>query len=215
MRFFLRCFNILCYASGFYMLLFVVRCLWCARARVCVIHWHCSVQLSMFNMGKRCRNKIIIIIIIIIKGPWTLVTMIRSWNPHWMVHFIWVFAEDGIIVLRKPHICSAPSLSSNSKWVALKGAIQDLFTISSLRGELPPARMLKWPGRSRVQITCNTLGADHMQHVVCKSRATRRALITCNVSCATWYEGTAQLLSLAELKSHYFSFVLLAETINH
>ena len=28
--FFLRCFNILCYASGFYMLVFVVRCLCCA-----------------------------------------------------------------------------------------------------------------------------------------------------------------------------------------
>ena len=34
-----------------------------ARARVCVIHWHCSAQLSMFNMEKRYRNKIIIIII--------------------------------------------------------------------------------------------------------------------------------------------------------
>ena len=32
---------------------------------VCVIHWHCSAQLSMFNMEKRYRNKIIIIIIII------------------------------------------------------------------------------------------------------------------------------------------------------
>ena len=35
-----------------------------ARARECVIHWHCSAQLSMFNMEKRYRNKIIIIIII-------------------------------------------------------------------------------------------------------------------------------------------------------
>ena len=38
----------------------------CARARVCVIHWHCSAQLSMFNMEKRYRNKIITILIIII-----------------------------------------------------------------------------------------------------------------------------------------------------
>ena len=37
-----------------------------ACARVCVIHWHCTAQLSMFNMEKRYRNKIIIIIIIII-----------------------------------------------------------------------------------------------------------------------------------------------------
>ena len=43
--------------------------------------------------------------------------------------------------------------------------------------------------------------ANRLQHVrssgpgaiVCKSRATHRALITCNMSCATWYEGTAQL----------------------
>ena len=35
--------------------------------------------------------------------------------------------------------------------------------------------------------------------VVCKSRATHRALMTCN-KCATWYEGKAQLLSLPEFK---------------
>ena len=40
--------------------------------------------------------------------------------------------------------------------------------------------------------------------IVCKSRATHRALITCNMSCATWYEGTAQLLSLTEFISHLF-----------
>ena len=33
-----------------------------ARAHVCVVHWHCTAQLSMFNMEKRFRNKIIIII---------------------------------------------------------------------------------------------------------------------------------------------------------
>ena len=50
---------------------------------------------------------------------------------------------------------------------------------------------------------------------MCKSRATHWALITCNISCVTWYERTAQLLSLAEFRSHlFFSFILLAETIN-
>ena len=42
-----------------------------SRARVCVYvcvvvvvaHWHCSAQLSMFDMEKRYRNKIIISII--------------------------------------------------------------------------------------------------------------------------------------------------------
>ena len=73
MGFFFRCFNILCYASGFYMLLFF-RPMFLTRARarvcvcvcVCVVHWHCTAQLSMFNMEKRFRNKIILFIIIII-----------------------------------------------------------------------------------------------------------------------------------------------------
>ena len=42
--------------------------------------------------------------------------------------------------------------------------------------------------------------------VVRKSRATLLALTTGNMPRATWYEGTAQLLSLTELKSHLFQF---------
>ena len=65
------------------------------------------------------------------------------------------------------------------------------FTISSQRRELSPTRTLKWPRRNRAQIIimCNTSSAFHVQHVVLR---------------ATWYEGTAQLLSLTELKSHLF-----------
>ena len=55
------------------------------------------------------------------------------------------------------------------------------LTISSLRREASPTRTLKWPGRNRVQITCSTSSAYHVQHVVLH---------------ATWYEGTAELLSL-------------------
>ena len=59
------------------------------------------------------------------------------------------------------------------------------------------------------------LGSSHcaancLQHVrssgpgaiVCKSRAAHRTLIACNLQCATWYEGTAQLLSWTEMKPH-------------
>ena len=43
------------------------------------------------------------------------------------------------------------------------------FTISSQRRELSPTRTLKWPGRNRVQITCNTSRAYHVQvsYVTC------------------------------------------------
>ena len=40
--------------------------------------------------------------------------------------------------------------------------------------------------------------------IVCKARATHRPLITCNLQCATLYEGTAQLLRLTGLKLHLF-----------
>ena len=36
------------------------------------------------------------------------------------------------------------------------------FTISSLRRELSPTHTQKWPGRNRVQITCNTSNAYHV-----------------------------------------------------
>ena len=72
------------------------------------------------------------------------------------------------------------------------------FAISSLRCASSPIRMLKWPGLNCVQITCNTLSAYHMQHVVLG---------------ATWYEGTAQLFSLTELKSHLFELYFIGWTI--
>ena len=50
--------------------------------------------------------------------------------------------------------------------MALKGAVRD-FTISLLRRELSPTRTLKWSGRYRVQITCDTSSAYHVQHVAC------------------------------------------------
>ena len=67
------------------------------------------------------------------------------------------------------------------------------FTIS-LRREPSPKRTLKWPGRNRVQITCNTSRDYHVQHVVLR---------------ATWYDGTAQLISLTELKSHLFELYFI------
>ena len=62
------------------------------------------------------------------------------------------------------------------------------FTISSQCRELSPTRTLKWPG--------------HVQHIERLSRASV-------VLRATWYEGTAQLLILTELKSHLFELYFI------
>ena len=53
--------------------------------------------------------------------------------------------------------------------ITLNGAIEDFFffTVSSLCRKLSPTGLLKWPGCNCVQITCNTSGAHHVQHVVC------------------------------------------------
>ena len=63
--------------------------------------------------------------------------------------------------------------------IALEGAIQ-IFTISSLRRELSPTRTFKWQGLNRVQITCNTSRAYHVQHVVCHVIRQDSSAIECN-----------------------------------
>ena len=68
--------------------------------------------------------------------------------------------------------------------IAFKGAIHDFLQSPLLRLELSPTRTLKWPGRDREQITCNTSSAYHVQHVLR----------------VTWYEGTAQLLNLTQFE---------------
>ena len=47
--------------------------------------------------------------------------------------------------------------------IKLKGAIRDFFTVS-VRRELSLTCTVKWPGRSRVQITCSTSGVYYVQH---------------------------------------------------
>ena len=51
--------------------------------------------------------------------------------------------------------------SNNNNHIQRRYSI--FFTISSQRRELSPTRTLKWPGRNRVQITCNTSSAYRVQ----------------------------------------------------
>ena len=79
--------------------------------------------------------------------------------------------------------------------------IKIIKIIIALKGAIPDFLQSPHCATNRLQhVRSSDPGA-----IVCKSRATtRRTLITCNMSRATWYEGTAQLLSLTELKSHLF-----------
>ena len=75
--------------------------------------------------------------------------------------------------------------------VTFKGTNREFLQSPHCDTNSSPTHTLKWPGRSHVQITCNTLSAHHVQHLVLR---------------ATWYEGTAQLLSLVEMTSLMCNF---------
>ena len=72
-----------------------------------------------------------------------------------------------------------------------------IFTISSPRCELSPARTLKWPGYNRVQIMCNTLSAHHTQ---------------CRVP--RGMKGQLSYKVWQSLNRIHLSFILLAEPLN-
>ena len=94
-----------------------------------------------------------------------------------------------------PHIFEPFNNNNNNR---IQRRYSRFFTISSQRRELSPTRTLKWPRRNRVQITCNTSSAYHVEHVVLR---------------APWYEGTAQLLSLTALESHLFELYFVGRII--
>ena len=50
--------------------------------------------------------------------------------------------------------------------IALKSAIRFFYSLLTAP-QTVSSTFAQWPERHRVQITCNTSGADHVQHVVC------------------------------------------------
>ena len=77
--------------------------------------------------------------------------------------------------------------------VASAANIQDLQSASRIGSE-QRVRILGSSARNRVQITCNTSSALSHASVMLHD---------------TWYEGTAQLLSLTESKSHLFELYFI------
>ena len=63
---------------------------------------------------------------------------------------------------KKPHQNNSIIMIMIIIMIALKSEIRKFHNLLTA-----PARMLRWPGRNRVQITCNISSAYHVQHVVC------------------------------------------------
>ena len=80
-----------------------------ARASACmyvyVVHWHCTAQLSMFNMEKRFRNKIIIII-----SNFKFGTPVATLPGAWRIRVSGGTGQPGVSVMRlgevESFICS-------------------------------------------------------------------------------------------------------------
>ena len=85
-----------------------------------------------------------------------------------------------------PPATTATTTTTTTMMMILRGASQDLL-------------------QSHCAANClQHVHASGQGAVVCRSRATHRVLITCNMACSTWCKGTTELLSLRELKSHLF-----------
>ena len=95
-------------------------------------------------------------------------------------------------------ICRAKRVNNDNNRIQRR--YSRFLTISSQRREPSPTRTIKWPARAQ-------LCANHVHHIERWSRASVMLR-------ATWHEGTAQLLSLAELKLDLFELVSLAESLN-
>ena len=80
--------------------------------------------------------------------------------------------------------------NNNNNNDRIERRISRFLIICSLCRKVSPTCTLKCPGHYYVQITCNT-----------KLHATHRMLIARSMSCVTLYEGTPELLCLAEFRS--------------
>ena len=75
----------------------------------------------------------------------------------------WAYMSDYI----DPNATYIDKKNNNNNNKRIEKSNSRFFTVSSLRHELSPTGTLKWPGCSRVQITCNASDTHHVQHIVC------------------------------------------------
>ena len=120
----------------------------------------------------------------------------QFFKAHKTVHSLAIYCR-----CKQKCICfySQATMNNNNNKNCIRRRNSRFFTISSVHCQPSPTCTLKRPRRNRVQITCNTSSAYHVQHAVLR---------------ATWYKGTAQLLRLTVLKSHLFELYFIGWTNN-
>ena len=108
---------------------------------------------------------------------------------------------------------------TNMEFLQLNGPLLDIFLFFSKTKIFHSHPWLKgavWNfcGSSLCAVNCLQFAWPRGQgKITCRSHATHWALITHNILCTTWYEGTAQLSSWQNLYHIWFSFISVAETI--
>ena len=128
---------------------------------------------------------------------------VDSWGTPFVVAWFWFSCCLGWMVLMAGAPVNLAQVGLlQARWSSLGDNNNNNNSNNNNRIERHNLKLLQPPhcAANCLQHVCSSgLGA-----IMCKSCATHRTLITCNLQCATWYEGTAQLLSLTELKWHLF-----------
>ena len=91
---------------------------------------------------------------------------VSQWRyPLWVCYTQWMFWKESYEYnndrIERLGLRCFQSYNNNNNRIQRR--YSRFFTISSQRREPSPTRTLKWPGRNRVQITCNTSSAYHVQ----------------------------------------------------
>ena len=156
--------------------------------------------LHIWGWCQRVRH--IVIIIAIIQWNTTphlgLVSASAPYCHHHHYHLVKHYSTFGVGVSECAILSSSSSLSLSSIPLHMWDWCRFLHHIAVINNTIVTIVLKAW-----FEIfTISSYAMNCLQHVrssgpgatVCKSRATHRALITCNLQCATWYKGTAQLL---------------------
>ena len=139
-----------------------------ARARVCVIHWHCSAQLSMFNMEKRYRNKIIIIIIIIIISSITYRTSHDNWYLSDRRYCLKVSCLNGYLNSDSAECYVVTQWESDRRTTTHQHVGSYLLLPSSFNPPPPPPPPPPFAAQRRFAVLAFVYGiASLLRHIIC------------------------------------------------
>ena len=143
-----------------------------------------------------CSSKTIIIIIVIVIRQEMMVNVIRFFTDHVPIRTVKSPLQSSHLYSQVTSTVKSPLQSSH--WTAVVIVVTFLIPVVVIITVHDNDCIQRRKSRVIQYLHCASNCLQHVHSsghcaVVCESRTTHRALITCNMSCATWCEGTAEL----------------------